>query len=78
MWNGDDICTIHNFVYPVVIAFHDNVVCHKLIQSENARCEHLIIRIGADASFSKELTWITAFQRGSESLKKESITMKSV
>jgi len=33
----------------------------QLIQSKNARCKHLIIQLGADASFSKELVWITDF-----------------
>ncbi len=54
------------------------MVFHKLIQNENAQGKHLILHIGADASFSKELTRITAFQLGFEAKKKQSTTMKSV
>jgi hypothetical protein len=41
----------------------------QLIQSENARCEHLIIQLGAGASSSKETARTTAFQRRFENLK---------
>ncbi len=35
----------------------------QLIQNENARCEHLIIQLGAGASSPKESRQKTAFQR---------------
>jgi hypothetical protein len=41
----------------------------RLIQSDNARCEHLIIQLGAGASSSKETTRTTTFQRRFETQK---------
>jgi len=41
-----------------------------MIQNENARCEHLIIQLGAGASSPKESRQTTAFQRRFEALKR--------
>ncbi len=41
----------------------------QLIQSENARCEHLIIQLNSGASSAKETAQTTMFQRRFETLK---------
>ncbi|CAF2843674.1 unnamed protein product [Rotaria sp. Silwood2] len=78
MWNFYDldhrtnnICEAYNRRFGTrVMKKHPNLWTFiQLIQSENARCEHLIIQLDAGASSSKQSTRTTMFQRRFETLK---------